>query len=299
MNTRTIKHFLALADTLHFGRASEECNISISALSRNIRQLEEEVGVALFNRDNRMVALTLEGEKFLAYAREASSQWNLIRHELTDNSDQLHGEISLYCSVTASYSFLFDLLNRFRIAHPGIEIKLHTGDPEHAVSRILDGKEDITIAAKPANVAHGLVFKHITVSPLLFIAPAEQHVPNVPTHPPTRAKQWANVPMILSEGGVSRNRVDTWFRKLDITPTIYAQVTGNEAIVSMVSLGFGIGVVPKIVLDNSPLVDRIKVLDVQPELEPYDIGLFTLKKSLKNPMVNAFWSLMSEENKLA
>ncbi|QLE98412.1 HTH-type transcriptional activator IlvY [Neptunomonas phycophila] len=299
MNTRTIKHFLALADTLHFGRASEECNISISALSRNIRQLEEEVGVALFNRDNRMVALTLEGEKFLAYAREASSQWNLIRHELTDNSDQLHGEISLYCSVTASYSFLFDLLNRFRIAHPGIEIKLHTGDPEHAVSRILDGKEDITIAAKPANVAHGLVFKHITVSPLLFIAPAEQHVPNVPTHPPTTAKQWANVPMILSEGGVSRNRVDTWFRKLDITPTIYAQVTGNEAIVSMVSLGFGIGVVPKIVLDNSPLVDRIKVLDVQPELEPYDIGLFTLKKSLKNPMVNAFWSLMSEENKQA
>ncbi|KPQ21962.1 MAG: IlvC transcriptional activator IlvY [Halomonas sp. HL-93] len=60
----------------------------------------------------------------------------------------------------------------------------------------------------------------------------------------------------------------------------------------MVSLGFGIGVVPKIVLDNSPLVDRIRVLDVTPELEPYDIGLFTLTKNLKNPLVDAFWRLM-------
>ena len=60
----------------------------------------------------------------------------------------------------------------------------------------------------------------------------------------------------------------------------------------MVSLGFGIGVVPKIVLDNSPLKDRIRVLGVTPELEPYDIGLFTLKKNLKNPLVDAFWCLM-------
>ena len=86
--------------------------------------------------------------------------------------------------------------------------------------------------------------------------------------------------------------MDEWFRQRDIAPRIYAQVTGNEAIVSMVSLGFGIGVVPKIVLDNSPLKDRIRVLDVKPELEPYDIGLFTLKKNLKNPLVDAFWSLM-------
>jgi len=98
--------------------------------------------------------------------------------------------------------------------------------------------------------------------------------------------------MTLSERGVSRTRVDEGLRHRDIAPRIYAQVTGNEAIVSMVSLGFGIGVVPKIVLDNSPLKDRIRVLDVKPELEPYDIGLFTLKKNLKNPLVDAFWSLM-------
>ncbi|GAB3479830.1 HTH-type transcriptional activator IlvY [Marinomonas epiphytica] len=292
MNIRSLKHFLSLAESLHFGRASEECHISVSALSRNIRQLEEELGVELFNRDNRTVTLTQEGLRFVEYARETSSQWNLIRHELTDQSALLKGEISLYGSVTASYSFLYDLLNQFRIAHPGIEIKLRTGDPEHAIAHILDGKEDITIAARPAKMNRSLAFKPLAISPLLFIGPLEQQLPNVPSQAPTNPKDWARIPMILSESGVSRDHIDDWFRQQGITPTIYAQVTGNEAIVSMVSLGFGVGVVPKIVLDNSPLVDRIRVLDVQPELEPYDIGLFALQKNLKNPLVEAFWELM-------
>ncbi|MGM0825486.1 MAG: HTH-type transcriptional activator IlvY [Pseudomonadota bacterium] len=292
MNFKILKQFLALAETLHFGRASDECYVSISALSRNIRHLEEELGVSLFNRDNRNVVLTQEGQKFLKYARDASSQWHLIRHELTDNPDQLSGEISLYGSVTASYSFLHELLRRFRIAYPIIEIKLRTGDPEHAIAHVLDGKEDLSIAAQPANLPRGLAFKSIATSPLLFIAPLEQQVPNVPTSTPTTPQEWASIPMILSESGVSRARVDEWFRQQHVSPRIYAQVTGNEAIVSMVSLGFGISVVPKIVLDNSPLVDRIRVLDVTPELEPYDIGLFTLKKNLKNPLVDAFWRLM-------
>ena len=74
------------------------------------------------------------------------------------------------------------------------------------------------------------------------------------------------------------------------TRRIYAQVEGYEAIVSMVSLGLGVGVVPKIVLDNSPLLKRIRVLNVSPELEPFDVGLFTLKRNLNNPLVDAFWN---------
>ena len=73
-------------------------------------------------------------------------------------------------------------------------------------------------------------------------------------------------------------------------PSIYAQVAGNEAIVSMVSLGFGIGVVPRIVLDNSPLVDNIRILDIRPKLKAYEVGLFALNRKLRNPVVKAFWS---------
>ena len=292
MNPRVLQQFLALTDQLHFGRASNVCHISISALSRNIRALEQEMGVTLFNRDNRSVLLTSEGIKFQQYAKDSIAQWNLIRNELADKSQALQGEISMYCSVTATYTILFDLLHRFRREHPDIEIKLHTGDHGYALDRIIEGKEEITIAARPATLPKGLVFKPVMVSPLLFIGPLEQSDPDVPVTPPTSASDWANVPMILSEGGIARKRIDEWFRKMDVRPRIYAQVAGNEAIVSMVSLGLGIGVVPKIVLDNSPMADRIQVLNVQPDLEPYNIGLFTLKKSLNNPLVNAFWELL-------
>ena len=158
----------------------------------------------LFHRDNRTVTLTQEGMRFVEYARETTTQWNLIRHELTENSGELRGEISIYCSVTASYSFLFELLNRFRQVHPGIEIKLHTGDPDKAISRVLDSSEELTIAARPQVMNKGLAFKPITKSPLVFIAPREPHS-NVPTSVPSTMQEWSTIPMILSEAGVSRN----------------------------------------------------------------------------------------------
>jgi LysR family positive regulator for ilvC len=288
MDVRTLKQFVHLAESLHFGRAAEASNISPSALSRSIRQLEDEVGSPLFERNNRSVALTRAGGLFLGYARDSLGQWDAIRNTLMEEAGELHGEVSMYCSVTASYSFLFDLLSRFRSEHPHIEIKLHTGDPEHAIPRVLAGDEDIAIGARPGTLPAGLAFKPIAVSPLVFIAARAQ----AQTDPGdgSDAAAWSAVPMILSESGLARRRVDRWFRRLGATPNIYAQVAGNEAIVSMVSLGFGIGVVPRIVLDNSPLVGEVRVLDVRPELEPYEVGLFTREKKLTSPLIEAFWS---------
>lgn len=298
MDFRTLKHFIVLSETLHFGRASARANISTSALSRNIRQLETELNTVLFDRDNRTVTLTPEGHTFLRYARDAVQQWEQIRYDLTDPTEQLSGEISLYCSVTASHSILVDLLNRFRPAHPGVEIMLQTGDPEHAIERILALEEELAIAARPENLQPGVAYKPIAESPLVFVAPTEStkaptaQSPAAKEFTPQKTEDWQDTPMILAAGGIARRRVDAWFRSLGVTPQVYAQVAGNEAIVSMVSLGLGVGVVPKIVLDNSPHASRVRVLDVQPALAPYDLGLFTLQRHLRNPLVNAFWSLL-------
>jgi len=289
MDTRLLRQFINAAKTLHFGRASEASHVSPSALSRGVQQLEAELGVRLFERDNRTVSLTHEGDLFLDYARDALAQWGVIRHTLMEEVGELHGQVSMYCSVTASYSFLFDLLSEFRRDHPRIEIKLHTGDPEHAIARVLAGDEDIAIGARPGTLPTGLAFKSIQSSPLVFIATREQRQHRALSGHKPVAEVWARTPMILSERGLSRRRVDAWFRRLGIAPEIYAQVAGNEAIVSMVSLGFGVGVVPRIVLDNSPLVAKVQVLDIHPQLEAYDVGLFTLEKKLKRPLISAFW----------
>lgn len=294
MDTKSLRVFLHLSDTLHFSRSSDALHMSPSTLSRHIKQLEEELGQTLFLRDNRSVTLTQEGLKFQAYARESLAAWDIFRQSLGTDSEQISGELSLYCSVTASYSFLYTILSKFRVRHPQIEIKIHTGDPVPAISRVQNKHEDISIAARPNAIPANLEFKRIAISPLVFIAPNDDtalHRLGI-TH--LQSIQWESVPMIVSEEGIARTRVDQWFRHKGLKPSIYAQVSGNEAIVSMVSLGFGVGVVPEIVLDNSPLAGSVKTIAVHPELEPFDVGLFTLKKSLSNPIVKAFWDQISD-----
>jgi len=287
MDPRALNQFVALADCLHFGRAAELSHVSPSALSRGIQRLEAEVGAALFERNNRRVELTRAGHTFLDYARGALRDWDALRQRLAEESGALRGEVSLYCSVTASHSFLFDILAQVRRRHPGIEIKLHTGDPEDAIGRVQAGREDIAIAARPERLPAALAFRLIEVSPLEFIVSRGHELDR--DEPPAHG-DWAGCPMILSERGLARARVDRWFRQRGVRPTVYAQVAGNEAIVSMVSLGFGVGVVPRIVLDNSPLRDTVRVLDVKPALAPYEVGLVTQQRSLSNPLVRAVWA---------
>ena len=287
MDQRSLKQFVTLAESLHFGRASEASNVSPSALSRSIRRLEDEVGTTLFERNNRNVSLTHAGTLFLAWARDSLGAWDTIRNTLLEESKELRGEVSIYCSVTASYSFLFDILTRVRRQHPRIEIKLHTGDPEDAIHRVLAGSEDIAIAARPATLQSGLAFRLIDVSPLVFITSKDSPAP-----PGAEPRYWAECPMILSERGLARERADRWFRDLGVSPNIYAQVAGNEAIVSMVSLGFGVGVVPQIVLDNSPLADRVETIDIRPALAPYEVGLVTPEKKRSSPLIRAFWQAL-------
>lgn len=285
MDISKLRLFCTLANSLHFGRAAAGGHVSPSTLSRNIKQLEESLGVELFTRDNRSVALTHEGEEFLTVAKEMLHQWDTYQESRLSKATPLHGQLSIYCSVTASYSFLYDILTEFRVQHPGIAIKLHTGDPAQSISRLLSGDEDIAITAKPDKLPAGVSYKPIKSSPLTFITASSEQWQN---------HAWQEIPLIIPEEGLGRERLERWFSDTHITPTIYAEVKGNEAIVSMVSLGFGVGVVPQIVVDNSPLASKVKRFNPQPDLGPYNTGFCVMEKRLKSPIVNAFWQQLRE-----
>ena len=77
---------------------------------------------------------------------------------------------------------------------------------------------------------------------------------------------WKKIPLIIFEHGLARKRIDAWFKKKRIQPNIYAQVAGNEAILSLLALGCGIGIIPRLVFENSPLQKNILILDIKPEL---------------------------------
>lgn len=279
MDTRDLQLFLHLSDSLHFGRTSQAMHISASALTRTIQNLEESLDTRLFERDNRSVALTRSGQLLQDYAREAIQKWQQFQYSLMEETQELQGNISIYCSVTASYSFLYNILTQFRQAHPKIGIRLHTGSAEYSIDRVQEGLEDLAIATHPGKLTKPLDFKPIATSPIVTIASREMAVVDC----------WDTVPFILSEKGVVRKRLNSWFQQQGIKPNIYAQVDGNEAIVSMVSLGYGLGVIPKIVLENSPLATEVVILQLGPKLGKIEVGLCALKKKLQNPLTKALW----------
>jgi len=298
MDLKELRLFVNLAKTLHFARTSREFHMTPSSLTRIVQKLESEVGALLFERDNRTVALTHAGLRYRQFALETLESWQSLSHDLDEQADCLRGRISIFCSVTASYSFLHALLDEFRARYPSVEIQLHTGDTALTIERILNEQEDIGIAAYPDHLPDKLEFRGIRESPLVFIAPLSQcpllDIINDHGSMVGESLPWDKLPLVLSESGLARNRVDRWFAKTGVKPNIYAQVTGNEAIVSMVSLGFGIGVVPQLVVENSPMSNRIQILRVLPELEPFSIGLTVLRRKLSNPVIKALWDLSQE-----
>jgi LysR family positive regulator for ilvC len=297
MDTHQLNLFLTLADTLHFSRTGELLHMSPSAVSRAVQRIEDQVGESLFRRDSRRVELTGAGRKFREYARDALQQWDDFNLALREDATRLSGELTVFGSVTAVYSVLADLLGPFRRAYPDIDIILHTGDQADAIDRLVAGTDDIAITARPDHLPRSLQFQTLSHTPLLFLYPvihcpvgsAVREAVGQGTEP-----DWSRLPFIISERGQARVQLDRWLAEKKIKARLYAQVSGHEAIVSMVALGFGIGVVPELVLNYSPLRDRVSVLDVQAPLAPFAVGLCARREKLDDPLVRAFWTCKSD-----
>lgn len=293
IDLRDLKLFLHLAGSCHFARTAHAMHVSPSTLSRQIQRLEEELGYPLFLRDNRSVVLTEAGKRLKAFAQQTLLQYHQLKQAMAVDSPSLSGELRIFCSVTAAYSHLPPILDRFRAEHPHVEIKLFTGDPADAVEIVSSNHADISIAGRPFTLPAHLKFTPLASLPLVIIAPAlpcpvQQMVGN-------EQRAWSSIPFIIPERGPVRRSIDLWFRRQRITnPLIYATVTGHEAIVSMVALGCGVALLPEIVIENSPEMVRnrvIKLIDQQLGA-PLELGICVQKQRLHEPLIDAFWGLL-------
>jgi LysR family positive regulator for ilvC len=289
MDIRSLSLFQHLANSLHFGKTAAAYHLSPSTLSRSIQRIEEQLGSQLLIRDNRSVVLTIEGRKFLAYADQQIAQFESLKQSLNQSQRKLSGSLKLYCSVTASYSYLPPLLEKFRQAHPNIDINLDTGDAADGIDQIKNQTVDLAIAARPDDLISSMHFQTIATVPLAITAPAI----NCAVKRALQAEviDWGSLPIIMPEHGVARKRFEQWFRQQHSSkPNVYAQVSGQEALVSMVALGCGIGLSPIVVVDNSPVKDRVELL-ADTNIPPFDLGLCCFKKKLDDPIVAEFMAM--------
>lgn len=287
MELDTLRLFLHLAESLHFTRSSHECHISPSALSRAIQRLEADVGQPLFERDNRKVELTPAGARFRKFAADTLSAWEHLRSELDAPSGRLRGTISIFATVTACQSFLPELLSRFRRAHPDIHIRLETGYAADALAMLESQAVDLTVAALPKKIPRRLATRVITHTPLIFVGPTRPC--EVSRRIDDQAIDWTRLPLVLPAFGLVRALADRWLEARGVRPQIYSEVTGNEAILSLVSTGCGVGVVPSLVMERSPLRVNVRPIPTHDPLGELSIGVCCRKKALDNALVRAFW----------
>ena len=286
----SLRQFLELARTLHFTRAAAALHVSPSALSRAVRRLEDQLGERLFEREHHSVTLTDAGLAFRRYAAGVLDGWTEYEAGRARGGGPLHGTLHVYCTVTAAQTIVPELLGEFRAAHPGVRVELETGYAADALDQLGRGAIDVTIAPLPEQLPAGVEARVVTTTGVVVVGPLAAG----PVRERTAGRRidWAGVPWVLPAHGLPRQAIDAWLAGRGIDPDVYAEIQGHEAILSLVALGVGVGVVPELVLASSALQERVVRL-AGPQLPPLRIGLCARSRALANPIVAALWDQVS------
>jgi LysR family transcriptional regulator, positive regulator for ilvC len=281
--------FLHLAESLHFARSAKAARMSPSALTRSIQRLEEELGQPLFQRSRRGVALTRAGEIFRDHARAQLAGHARLLEALAVEKQAPTGELRIACTVTACLSVLPKLFARCRARYPGIHLQLSTSDAARCMQGLENDEVDLAVVPEPDRPASELRFVRLAYTELSFIAPSSDE--ELARRAKLGGSHWQDLPVILPRRGVERERIDAWLEEQDAHPEIYAEVDGNEAILAMVALGCGVGVVPELVRKDSPLRGRIEQVEVRRPPRGYHVSLCAKNRTLSRRTAGALWEL--------
>src|SRR6201999_2476079 len=149
IDLRQVRYFVALAETLHFGRAAERLHISQPPLSRQIAALEKELGVRLFERHSRRATLTHAGRRFLEDARAVLIGFDQACHNARLAERGELGEVSIGFMMHAAYTVLPGLARRYMAKHPGVRVELREVVPATLADAVLAGRFDAAIMFNP------------------------------------------------------------------------------------------------------------------------------------------------------
>jgi LysR family transcriptional regulator, hydrogen peroxide-inducible genes activator len=147
MNLRDLQYVLLVAEHKHFGRAAEAAHVSQPTLSSQIKKLEDELGVVLFERDSRNVALTAAGSAIVAEAAQVMAHVNGIRDVAQVYNDPLGGEIRLGVIASLAPFLMPELLERVSLAAPRLDVMVHEGLTDTLLVRLMNRELDAVLMA--------------------------------------------------------------------------------------------------------------------------------------------------------
>ena len=243
MNLDYLRYFVKLAQVGHYTRASEQLNISQPSLSHAVRQLEEELGVPLFERQGRNTQLTQFGEEFLDCAARtlATLDEGVISLRRKAKGE---GLIRLGFLRVLGTDYVPRLAARFLAARPDrqIQFTFHSGRTQELLEGLADRRYDLVFCSRPAPEL-GLAAVPVRAQELVLIVP--------PGHPlagraGVSLAEAAPYPMVcFSRDSGLRAVVDELFDALGVCPQVAWETEEDQVVAGLVAQGFGIAVVPE------------------------------------------------------
>lgn len=239
MEIRQLKAFLAIAEAKTFTAGARRVNVTQAAISMQIRQLEEEVGLQLFTRTPRRVILTEAGEYLLERARKILREHDSALAEIAEVAGAEYGRLRIgTASGTFAMHQLPGILRKLKEKFPNSELTVSSGTSQRLVDKMMHGELDTAFVSLPVDNAN-ITTESIFSDEIVAIA----H----PDHPLAKEKfisaaTLAGENLILGErGGNTRRMIDEFFAAANVKPNITMELSRQEAINLMVEANLGVG----------------------------------------------------------
>jgi DNA-binding transcriptional LysR family regulator len=292
LELRQLRYFVTVAEELHFGRAARRLHMTQPPLSQTIMALEQMLGAPLFERNRRGVALSAAGEALLPEARRLLAQSAGLAELVQRAASGASGRLSLAFVSSADYSVLPPTLRAYRAEYPQVEITLKEATSDLQLEDLLEGRVDagLLIPPLPDRARQDLDYLPVLREPLVLAAP--DGLPALARARAADLRKLAGLPLIIFPRHISPGLYDailSVFRAAGITAEVAQEAIQMQTIVSLVSAGMGLALVPQSVSNlRRPGVAYLPLVQSTPLVET---GL-AWRRDNASPVLRGFLELM-------
>lgn len=240
MELRNLKYLLAVADRLSFTRAARDLNVSQPALSQQIRQLEEELGIQLFSRNPHRVTITQGGVIVVEHARRTIESANRLREAVNAFQGLERGKLRLAVTQSFNALHLIPALASFLQEHPFVDVTALEWTNSAIIAGVADGTLDLGVAFGPIEAP---ISARLLYEDRLMLACSNDHrfaaLPKVPLH----ALGVEAVALLTSDYG-TRRMLDRFFDEHNVVPSRIIELDTFASILKLVETSLCVSVIP-------------------------------------------------------
>jgi len=284
MNLRDLRYFIALAETRHFGRAAEACFVSQPTLSTQLKKLEEELGVTLFERAPRNILLTPAGEQILRHAKLALSHVGTMQEIAKHTKDPESASIRLGIFPTLAPYLLPHVVPKLRKRFPNLELLLIEEKTEVLIHQLRDGRIDAAILAEPL-VEEQFESMHLFTEPFVLALPENHPLSNQRTLGLGELEQQHL--LLLEDGHCLRDQALEVCALSGASEKEGFRATSLETLRQMVAAGVGITLLPMLAVKPPvPKSPYIRLLPFRNPAPTRGISLYWRKSSVRGAFLH-------------